>query len=42
MKETEMTTIAVSQKTKARLERLKVHPRESFEDVIVRLLKRKE
>lgn len=37
-----MTTIAVSQKTKARLERLKVHPRESFEDVIVRLLKRKE
>jgi len=32
------TTIHVSQKTKDRLGALKVHPRETYEDVIVRLI----
>jgi len=34
----EMTTIQVSKETKAKLEKLKVHPREPYEDVIKRLL----
>ncbi len=40
--ETTITTIALSQETKDELEGMKVHPRESYEDVIKRLLKRKE
>jgi len=33
------TTIHVSRGTKERLDKLKVHPREPYEDVIKRLLK---
>ncbi|MEM4004669.1 MAG: BfmA/BtgA family mobilization protein [Desulfurococcaceae archaeon] len=33
-----MTTIKVSVETKKRLDKLKVHPREPYEDVIKRLL----
>jgi len=36
------TTIHVSKETKAKLEKLKIHPRESYEDVIKRLLKNAE
>jgi len=36
----EMTTIAVSKETKARLDELKVHPREPYEDIIKRLLEK--
>jgi predicted CopG family antitoxin len=32
------TTIAVSMETKEKLDRLKVHPREPYEDVIKRLI----
>jgi len=36
------TTIAVSKETKKKLDRLKVHPREPYEDVIKRLIERWE
>jgi len=35
-------TIAVSKKTKEKLDRLKVHRREPYEDVIKRLIKKWE
>ncbi len=34
-----ITTIALSEKTKSELDKLKVHPREPYEDVIKRLIK---
>lgn len=34
-----ITTIAISRETKLKLDKLKVHPREPYEDVIKRLLK---
>ncbi len=34
-----ITTIAVSEKTKYELNKLKIHPREPYEDVIKRILK---
>lgn len=35
----ETTTIRISQKLKAKLDKIKVHPRETYEEVIERLLK---
>lgn len=32
------TTISISKETKDRLEKLKIHPREPYEDVLKRLL----
>jgi hypothetical protein len=32
------TSIAISTQTKKRLEFIKIHPRETFEDVLIRLL----
>ena len=32
------TTIKLSEKTKSRLDKVKIHPRETYEDVIIRLL----
>ncbi|MGQ9513891.1 MAG: DUF7557 family protein [Thermoproteota archaeon] len=34
------TTIAISKEVKKELDRLKVHPREPYEDVIKRLIER--
>jgi len=34
----EITTIQISVETKERLEKAKIHPRETYEDVIKRLL----
>ncbi|MEM3871384.1 MAG: antitoxin VapB family protein [Nitrososphaeria archaeon] len=34
------STIAVSKEVKEKLDRLKVHPRETYEDVIKRLIER--
>lgn len=36
----EKTTITLSKETKARLDALKKHPRQSYEEVIVNLLER--
>ncbi|MEM3832411.1 MAG: antitoxin VapB family protein [Thermoprotei archaeon] len=36
------STIAVSKEVKEKLDRLKVHPRETYEDVIKRLIERWE
>ena len=36
------TTIAISKETKEKLDRLKVHRREPYEDVIKRLIKKWE
>ena len=36
------TTIAVSKETKKILDRLKIHPREPYEDVIRRLIEQKK
>jgi hypothetical protein len=33
-----MPTIAISQKTKDKMNSIKVHPRETYEDIIIRLL----
>ena len=38
--EEETTTIAITNGTKTKLEKLKIHPNQSFEEVIVKLLKR--
>ena len=38
----EKTTITLSQETKARLEALKAHPRQSYEEVIARMLNEQE
>lgn len=35
----DFTTIGISNKTKDELEKLKVHPNQSFEEVIVKILK---
>lgn len=32
------TTIAINSETKKRLENIKIHPRETFDDVLMRLL----
>ena len=32
------TTIAISKETKEKLDRLKIHPRQSYEEVILKLL----
>jgi len=37
-----MTTIAISEETKEKLDRLKVHPREPYEDVIKKLIEKCE
>jgi len=37
----EITTIQLSVETKERLEKAKIHPRETYEDVIKRLLDKK-
>ena len=37
-----MTTIAISEETKEKLNRLKVHPREPYEDVIKKLIEKCE
>ena len=37
----EITTIQISVETKGRLEKAKIHPRETYEDVIKRLLDKK-
>ncbi len=34
-----ITTIKISQETKRKLDKVKIHPRETYEDIIVRLLK---
>ena len=34
-----ITTIKISQETKQKLDKIKIHPRETYEDIIVRLLK---
>ena len=39
MKRIAETTIGLTHKTKSKLAKLKIHPRESFEDVIKRLIK---
>jgi len=36
----EKTTVQISKETKAKLDRLKVHPREPYEDVIKRLIEK--
>ena len=36
------TSIAISTETKKRLEAIKVHPRETYEDIILRLLNKME
>ncbi len=36
------STIAISKEVKEKLDRLKVHPREPYEDVIVRLIEKWE
>ncbi len=35
----EFTTIAITNKTKAELEKIKIHPNQSFEEVIQKILK---
>lgn len=32
------TSIGISEETKAKLDRLKIHPRETYEEVIIRLI----
>jgi predicted CopG family antitoxin len=34
------TTIKISKKIKQELEKMKIHPRETYEDVIIRLIKK--
>lgn len=34
-----ITTIKISQETKRKLDKIKIHPRETYQDIIVRLLK---
>jgi len=34
-----ITTIKISQETKRKLDKVKIHPRETYEDIVVRLLK---
>lgn len=36
------TSIGISEETKAKLDRLKVHPRETYEEVIIRLIQAQE
>ena len=36
------TSIGVSEKTKAKLDSLKIHPRETYEEVIIRLTQAQE
>jgi predicted CopG family antitoxin len=36
----EMTTIKISRKTKEKLDKLKIHPRETYEQVILRLIEK--
>jgi len=40
MTDTDMTTIQLSEETKDELDKLKVHPRETYEDVIKRLIEK--
>ena len=40
MKKKEVTTVKVSKETLLHLNKLKIHPRQSYEEVIVELLKR--
>lgn len=40
MKENEFTTIAITKQTKNKLDELKVHEREPYEDVIKRLMEK--
>ncbi len=40
MDETETTTIAVSHKTKAMLDKLKIHPNQSYDEAIAKLIMR--
>jgi len=34
------TTIKIGKETKKKLDKIKIHPRETYEDIILRLLKR--
>lgn len=36
------TSIGISEETKSKLDKLKVHPRETYEEVILRLIKQAE
>jgi len=36
----EKTTIKLSYRTKRKLDKIKIHPRETYEDVIIRLIKK--
>lgn len=36
----EKTTITISKDTKARLDALKAHPRQSYEEIVVKLLEK--
>jgi len=38
----EITTIQISVETKKKLEKAKIHPRETYEDVIKRLLEKEK
>ncbi len=40
MEENDMTTIAVSMKTKGYLDKLKVHPNQSYDEAITILIKK--
>ena len=40
MEENEMTTIAISNKTKGYLDKLKVHPNQSYDEAIANLIKK--
>ena len=42
MEENEMTTIAITNKTRDELEKLKIHPNQSFEEVIAKILKERK
>lgn len=39
--ENELTTISLSPGTKDKLEKLKIHPNQSFEEIILELLEKK-
>jgi len=42
MKQKQITTIKLSKETVKALNKLKIHPRQSYEEVIIKLLKRKK
>lgn len=42
MKKEEITTIKLSKKTVELLSKLKIHPRQSYEEVIINLMKKRK